>query len=456
VSPSIRARLTLWYTAVLTLVLAAAGVGFYGAHSRLRLVPVDEDLADADALVARLLPIELDEGLDLAAAARDALEDVEVVGRPLAVFDTTGARLAGEWGALPLPTGPGGVPDRTVSVRTTGGPFRLRWALHRHGDVAFRVGAARPLAPVEAELAALRRTLLVGSLFALALAAGGGWWIARAALRPLTAMAAQASRITDRTPGQRLAASNPTDELGRLARSFNELLARLELVIARQRRFMADAAHELRSPVSVARAAAEVTLRRDRPEEEYRDGLSVVAAQMRHLARIVEDMFTLARADAASLPLERDLLYLDELVADCVKDARLLAAPKQVEVDRAGPEDIEIRGDERLLRQMLMNLLDNAVRHTPSRGRVRVELRALPEALEVAVADGGDGIPEGDRDRIFERFVRLDESRRPSAGAGLGLPIARTIAEGHGGTLAIERSDGSGSTFVARLPRIPP
>ena len=354
---------------------------------------------------------------------------------------------------LPPPRTGAGRPDG--QREDDGRPFRLRWALHRHGDVAFHVGAARSLAPVEAELAALRRTLLAGSLFALALAAGGGWWIARAALRPVTAMAEQASRITDRTPGQRLAAANPTDELGRLAGSFNELLARLELVIARQRRFMADASHELRTPVSVARTAAEVTLRREgRPEEEYRDGLAVVAAQMRHLARIVEDMFTLARADADSLPLGRDLLYLDELAADCVKDARLLAAPKGVEVDLGGPEDIEIRGDERLLRQMLMNLLDNAVRHTPPR-------RSRPGgAPRPAGSLRGRGRRRGRRHTRSRSRPHLREVRPPRrvappfGGAGLGLSLARAIAEGHGGTLVVAGSDASGSTFVARLPRL--
>ncbi len=456
-TPSIRARLTFWYTAVLSLVLAAAGLGFYVLQSRLRLAPLDEDLAEADAMVARLLPIELDEGLDLAAAARDALEDIEVPGRPLAVFDGAGARLAGEWGDLPSPPAEALARDGVFSLPTSGGPFRLRWALHRHRDVTYGVGAARSLAPVEKELAALRQALLAGSLLALVLAAGGGWWIARGALRPVTAMAEQASRITDRTPGLRLAAANPADELGRLARSFNELLGRLEAALAGQRRFMADASHELRTPVSVARTAAEVTLqRKDRPEEEYRDALAVIAAQMRGLARIVEDMFILARADAVGLPLELAPLYLDEIVAGCGKEARLLTAPKEIEVDCVGPEELEALGDERLLRQMLMNLLHNAVRHTPPRGRVVVEVRAGPGAFEVAVIDGGGGIPEADRDRIFERFVRLDESRRPSEGAGLGLPIARAIAEGHGGTLVLTRSDEAGSTFLVRLPRVRP
>ncbi len=457
-TPSIRARLALWYMAVLGLVLAASAAGFYVVQWRLHLAPLDEELAAADALAARALAIELDEGLDLATAARDALEDFEVPGRPLAVFDTAAAHLAGDWKNLPPPAAEGlGERDGTITVQVSTGPFRIRWERHRHRDITYRIGAARSLASVERNLAALRRALLAGALFALVLAAGGGWWIARGALRPVTAMAAQASLITDRTPGQRLAAGNPGDELGQLARSFNELLARLESALAGQRRFMADASHELRTPVSVARSAAEVTLRqKGRAEEEYRDALTVVAAQMRRLARIVEDMFTLARADAVGLPLEFGPLYLDELAADCVKEARLLAAPKEVEVDLGGPEDLEALGDERLIRQMLMNLLDNAVRHTPPRGRVRLDLRAAPEAFELAVTDGGAGIPEAQRERIFERFVRLDESRGPSEGAGLGLPIARAIAEAHGGTLAITRSDPSGSTFLVQLPRVPP
>jgi signal transduction histidine kinase len=265
-------------------------------------------------------------------------------------------------------------------------------------------------------------------------------------------MAGQARRITDRTPGFKLMAPNPRDELGLLAGAFNELLARLESALSQQRQFMADASHELRTPVSIARTAIEVTLaRQGRPEEEYRDALRVVHDQMRRLSRIVEDLFTLARADAGGLPVERSPLYLDELVADCVKEAKVLAAPKEVELDWKGPSDLEIRGDERLLREMLMNLLDNAIRHTPNGGWVRVELADGTSAVDVSVMDSGEGIPEAERERVFERFVRLRPTQAGDGG-GLGLPIARVIAEAHGGTLRLARSGPSGSTFLARLP----
>lgn len=453
-SLSIRNRLSLWYTAVLSLVLAAAAGTFYLVHSRSRLAQVDQELARAGALAARTVVTELEEGSGLGEAADEVIKTIDMPGVSLAVFDAAGLPLAGRWQALPQWTGAAlGQPSHpTLTVETPAGSFRLYHAQHSHQGATFGVGVAQSLAALARELAALRHALAGSVLFALLLAAGGARWIARAALRPVELMAAQARRITDRTPGLRLASPNPRDQLGLLARAFNDLLARLESALSQQRQFMADASHELRTPVSIARTAIEVTLgRQGRPEDEYRDALGVVRDQMRRLSRIVEDLFTLARADVGGLPVERSSLYLDELVADCVKEAKVLAAPKAVEVDWRGPSDLEVNGDERLLREMLINLLDNAIRHTPREGWVRVELVAVNDAVEVAVTDSGEGIPEADRERVFERFVRLRPSQA-GEGGGLGLPIARSIAEAHGGTLALARSDAPGSTFLVRLP----
>ncbi len=454
-SPSIRARLTLWYTAVLSVVLAVSAAASYLVYARSRQAAIDEELVRAEALVARLMTKELLEGVPLPEAAHDALEDLIGAGRLLAVFDEKGVHLFGPWDGLPPARGQelGEADHATHTVEAAVGPFRVRRARHRHEQTTYHVGVAQSLADLRLALAGLRQALLGGVLFALLLAAGGGFWIARGALRPVSRMAEQARGITDRTPGFRLHSGTAADELSVLASAFNDLVGRLETALAQQRQFMADASHELRTPVSVARTAIEVGLgRAGRSEAEYRDSLAVVGEQMRRLTRLVEDMFTLARADVAPLPLEPERLYLDELVAGCVKEARLLAAGKSVELLSTGPLDLETTGDERRLRQMLMNLLENAIRHTPPGGRVRVDLVSRPDAAEIAVSDTGPGIPDGDGERIFERFVRLDAARRPSDGAGLGLPIARVIAEAHGGTLVLARSDASGSTFLARLP----
>lgn len=456
-SLSIRARLTLWYTAVLSLILILSAAALYLVHSRSRMTLLDEELARAAAMVARILPPELEEGLELAQAAPDALEDIEMPGRLVAVFDGAGARLAGRWGVLPgVGVSDLGEEGGATTVRTPAGSFRVYRARHRYKNTSYQVAVAESLATVDRELVGLRNTLLGGVLFALLLAGGGGIGIARGALRPVALMAVQAQSISDRTPGSRLTPANPLDELGLLARSFNDLLSRLETVISLQRQFMADASHELRTPVSIARTAIEVTLgRHGRTEEEYRDSLGVVREQMRRLSHIVEDLFTLARADAAGLPLDRRPVYLDELVADCLRETKLLAAPRGVSLAWHGPSDLEISADEQLLRQMLVNLLANAIRHTPSGGWVRVDLVERGDAVEVEVADSGEGIPESERERIFERFVRLDSSGGHD-GSGLGLPIARAIVEAHGGSLSLARSDASGSTFLARLPRPKP
>lgn len=449
-SLSIRARLTVWYTAVLSLALAAAGISFYFVQWRLRMAALDADLARVQGLVVRKVTMELADEASLSEAAQDAIEDVHVPGLPVAVFDGTGRMLAGDW-ALGQPRTEG---IGNGAAGTPAGDFRVEWERRAAGSNAFSVAVAAPRAPVERELALLRRALASGAFAALVLAAAGGWWIARGALGPVGAMARRAGEISDRTPGARLSAPNPHDELGRLAQAFNELLARLEAALAAQRRFMADASHELRTPVSIARTAADVTLSLpERTEPEYRDALGVVASQGRRLTRMVEDMFLLARADAVGLRLQPGPLYLDELVAECVRDAQVLGAPRAVRVDWERSGDLPLSADEGLLRQLLMNLLDNGVRHSPAQGRVRVDLVVSPTAYQVEVTDSGGGIPEADRDRVFERFVRLDPSGRSPEGAGLGLPIARAIAEAHGGGLVLGRSDASGSTFHLSLPR---
>jgi signal transduction histidine kinase len=169
---------------------------------------------------------------------------------------------------------------------------------------------------------------------------------------------------------------------------------------------------------------------------------------------MVDDMLTLARADASGLQVEVADLYLDELLAECVRDAAVLACERGVEVRCANAVERPFRGDERLLRQMLMNLLDNAIRHTPREGAVEACLTGGDGVVEIAVSDGGPGVPPEDRERIFERFVRVDAARSRAGGAGLGLPIARCIAEAHWGTLSLERSGPAGSTFIARLPAV--
>jgi signal transduction histidine kinase len=242
------------------------------------------------------------------------------------------------------------------------------------------------------------------------------------------------------------------DELGQLARAFNGLVARLRAALQTQRQFMADASHELRTPVSIIRTAADVTLSREqRDEAEYREALVMAGAQSRRLGTLVEDMLVLARADAGAYPLRPVELYLDDVVGQCRRAVDVLAAERGITVTSTGATDVSVRGDEELLRRLMVNLLQNAVQHSPKGGAVTIDISPNGSRVYVRVADSGAGIPEADQARIFDRFVQLDPSRR-AEGTGLGLTIAKWIADVHQGSLSLESSGPGGSTFCVVLP----
>jgi len=285
----------------------------------------------------------------------------------------------------------------------------------------------------------------------------GGYFLARKSLAPVVAMSSQAGRIGAANLHERLAVPNEKDELGHLALSFNSLLDRLDESFERQRRFMADASHELRTPVAILRGEAEVSLSRPvRAPEEYRESLTVLHGEAQRLTQIVEDLFTLTRADAGQYPLTTRDFYLEELVADGVHSARTLALAKNIKLTCEITQELPIHADESLLRRMILNLLDNAIKYTSANGSVSVACILSGKEYAVSITDTGPGIPTELQPRIFERFFRADKARSRSetdgSGAGLGLSIARWIAEAHLGRLELTRSDASGSTFTVFLP----
>jgi signal transduction histidine kinase len=275
-------------------------------------------------------------------------------------------------------------------------------------------------------------------------------------------MTARAGHISESTLQERLAVQNPYDELGRLATTFNGLLDRLNLAFERQRRFIADASHELRTPLAILQGESEVALSNPaRSPEEYRESLNVLQHETRRLARIVEDMFTLTRADAGQYPVNPRELYLDELVTECAHSVRTLAAAKSIALAVEPSRELPISGDESLLSRMLMNLLDNAIKYTPSGGTITIATSAAAGGAQVTVTNDGPGIAPEFHSRIFERFFRADQARTranstsgSTSGAGLGLSIAKWIAEAHHGSLILTRSDASGTVFTVSLPAI--
>jgi two-component system OmpR family sensor kinase len=449
---SLRARLTLWYTLALMAVLCLAGAEVLRQQGRLGIRRVDRELEVLNTTVANLLQEELSEDLEVASATEEVIHTLAAPGRAVAVFDRSGQAIGAHWEGLTLADLPTPQPAGSAwTARTSAGDWRIFSRSRQFDDIALTIAVASPLSDVLRERHEFVEAMWVGIPTAIALAAAGGLWLASIGLRPITEMAHRAASIP-LSGMQDLGESTRNDELGQLASAFNGLVARLRAALSTQRQFMADASHELRTPVSVIRSAADVILSREhREEDEYREALTIVGGEARRVSRLVEDMLVLGRADAGGYSLQRARLYLDELVNDCGRSVDLLAAERGVILECSLPAEIPFVGDEDLLRRMLVNLMQNAVQHSPAGGSVRVVVTTNGQAATISVTDQGAGIAPADRQRVFDRFVQVDPSRHGS-GAGLGLPIARWIAEAHGGSLVLESSSASGSTFRIDLP----
>jgi heavy metal sensor kinase len=468
---SVRVRLMLWYMSVLTLVLVGFSVVLYVMVARSLYADLDDDLRLSLETVTVKLVRELGESKSERQAALDAINELST-REAAAVFNSSGALIAEQpaqgdiharlpagdsvpAGDIRLETESQRIGSRAISRRVAA---QLIYAAAK--DAPYVLVVSEPFDSVTDGLGAIRDMLYITVPGALLISGLGGWFLARRSLASVVAMSERARRISAESLEQRLPVVNPRDELGRLASSFNELLARLDESFSHQRRFMADASHELRTPLSIMRTATDVTLEREgRAEGEYRDALKVIDEQVRRLTRIVEDMFTLARADVGRQGLHPCDFYLDELITETARAADVLASRKKVAITVAPVAETPFQGDEGLLRQMLLNLLDNAVKHTPAGGSIHVSLAREDARYSITVSDTGTGIPVEAQPHIFERFYRVDKARSRaeavhggSSGAGLGLSIASWIAEAHGGHLVLQHSGEAGSTFVASLP----
>jgi signal transduction histidine kinase len=450
---SLRTRLTVWYALTLGLGLGLFSIALLRQQERIGFRRVDRELAALGAAATSVLNDELHEQPDRRLAALDLIGTFSTPGRLLVVTDAGGSVLAANWSGLepqPMPPIADAMP-RIWTVASGAGSWRLRAHGETFGAARLGIVVGMPLADLQREHAEAREAMIIGVPIALLLATGGGLWLATIGLRPIAEMAAKAARLPS-TGEEDLGRPARSDELGRLALAFNGLVARLRAALATQRQFMADASHELRTPVAVVQTTADVTLSRaHRDEAEYRDAVAVMGGEARRLGRLVEDMLVLARADAGAYPLRMVDLYIDEIVAECARTFEVVARQRGIRLVVQPLPEMELRGDEELLRRLVINVLRNAIQHTAPDGEVVITAEKAGDRAVIRIADGGTGIPDADRDRIFQRFVQLDPSRRTD-GAGLGLPIASWIANVHQGTLTLEATGIHGSTFRIMLP----
>ena len=482
-TPSIRWRIALWFGAALALGLALFATAGFAFVARSSLASTDDTLDEAlDAVEsalnleesARRPPSEYLARLVQHFRFRDMRVAIlnRATGHVYFSIDTTAqaptdVRAASSGAALTRAHVPLEPPDmRTLMLRAPqsdedvysvdAGPTQVRVMVRpvRLGHLSLVLGAAHGLRGRERVLHELAVALLAGIPVLLLVAIAGGWLLARQNLYPVAAMTERAATIGAANLHERLPVKNARDELGRLATVFNDLLARLDQAFELQRQFMADASHELRTPVAIMSGEAELALSRDeRSTAELRTALVNIRHEARRLKRIVDDLFLLARANAGEQLLAPSSLYLGDLARECLQTVRSLAAAKDIALHYDGADELPYIGDEALLRRMVMNLLDNAIKYTPSGGLVTLRATSRDGRYVVDVVDTGRGIPPEAQARLFDRFYRARVERdKTDGGAGLGLAIAHWIAESHGGTITLVRSDATGSTFRIELP----
>jgi heavy metal sensor kinase len=423
---SLKLRLTLWYALALAVVMAA-----YGAFVYLSL---------RHALYA-----DLDDRLH---------EEIEVL--PVVVRSSDGAVrwTAYEHGGedadaarIEVLAADGRLLYRSPGFRDGHG-MRVRTEDKTVDGERVRIRAARSEEPIRHELNELLAVLLLGLPLGVGVAALGGYLLARRALRPVGRMAERAETITADRLSERLPIANPQDEMGRLAAVFNATLARLEASFDQLRRFTADASHEMRTPLAALKAVGEVGLSKAHEPAACREVVGSMLEEVDRLTRLVDSLLTLSRADAGKASIDRASVDLVALAEEVRQLLCVLADEKRQAVRVEGTGAVFVSCDRAILRQAIINVLDNAIRHSPDGRPIRIVVERGPAGPSIAVVDEGPGIAPEHLPRIFDRFYRIDPARsRDAGGTGLGLAIAKWAVEANGGRIEVESEIGRGSTF---------
>jgi two-component system, OmpR family, heavy metal sensor histidine kinase CusS len=446
---SIRWRLTVWNAVGVAVVLVGfaalvywlAGRAFRQqadrtAEAAFRLVETDPRMATNAPERAKYWVREFDEHMGVLAAIYGP------DGSPLAAHPGVASRgLSGEVAVRRLETDP------------DGHRWRLAVDAVRAGDQDVHILLLVPLRNQEADLAALGRAMLLAIPVGLVATAGLAYLLARGAVAPVDQLRRTTEQITADRLHERLPVHNPDDELGQLASTVNTMIGRLERSFAEIKRFTADASHELRTPLTAIRTEAEVALAGDPTKEELRGIIESMLEESGRMARLTDQLLTLARDDAGVVPRPLERLSITSLASEVVDTLRPLADARRVDIAFEESETLgTVVGDSVRLRQVVVNLIDNAIKYTPPGGSVRVGTAEVDGEVRLTVADTGEGIPAEHLPRVFDRFYRVDKARsRELGGTGLGLSIARSIVTAHGGAIALTSVEGVGTTATVTI-----
>ena len=456
---SIRAKLTLWYLGIATAVLMAFAIAIYAYLSRGLLNTIDTSLWNHAERLAQATghPSSNDEP-STAGVLMFAPQFVSIVNRGGEVTDS-----------ISDPEGHQ-VPIITEALERAAAEFKpqynevlvspserariITWPARDEDGEMFFVVVGQSLKELQRAQRHLLILLAISNPIALLLASLGGLWLAHEALKPVDRLTRAAERIGRGNFSERVEEPRTTDEIGRLAATFNEMISKLERAFERERRFTADASHELRTPLAVLRGDIEVALRRDRSVEEYKRVLNSSLEEIERITRLTDDLLTLVRSDAGDKVVELAPVRLDRLAAEVHAYIQPLAEAAGVALACEGTQSaIVVEGDEKRLKQLLVNLLENAIKYTPAGGSARLSLATQDSSTVIEVSDTGRGIPAASLPHVFERFYRQTDPRDSRvSGFGLGLAISKWIVDAHQGSIEAESAEGKGSRFVVRLP----
>ncbi len=459
---NVRTRLTAWYVAVLAGVLllyvgGASALVFFQLRSELDHFGID-DLETVEGL----LSFGADGRLSLHSDYHDHPYPANMQDRLLEVWSGDGTLLYRNelLGNRALGEKPGasegsdGYSIRTIRM-SDGIPARVVSKKHLLDERSTLIRVGYSEEPLWGHFWQIAIGMIAGLPLALGLAGVGGYFLARRFLSPLERMAHRVNEINAARLSARLDVENPYDELGALAKAFNETLARLEGSFEQLRRFTSDASHELRTPLTAIRSVGEVGLQRHGGIEDYRETIGSMLEEVGRLSQLVDSLLTISRAESGQVQLARVAISLLPFVRDTVSVLDVLVEEKGQLLTMEGDERVQVQADGAILRQVLLNLLDNAIKYSPSGTciSVRVSLRNDQRMAAVEITDHGPGIAPEHREKVFDRFYRIDEGRsREAGGTGLGLAIAKWGAEIHGGQLDFRCPTAGGCEFRLQLP----
>ncbi len=487
---SIRVKLTLWYALILGITLIGSGIAAYLITRETMIQNIDQSLRnealwvnefiEPKAKKIRLKRAAIKELLEVKRAARAdtdrviiAISDSEKAisddmwnkiyqhtllspqRHYIQILDRNGDVLYRSQSLHDYQLGYPEIPYQWINVVTAGGPDNnlVRLALMQTDYV--KIFVAYPLAPVYDVLDSVFYNILIIAPIALLISIIGGWFLGRKSLRPVDTLTKAAKEITAQNLNQRLPALDVDDELGRLTVQFNDMIERLQKSFLQVQQFSADASHELRTPLTIMRGEIEIALRSQRMSKHSRELISSIYDELLRLSSIVESLMLLIKSDTGSLVFVMKPVHLDELIQELCEDAQTLAKSKTIEVSLEYSEAATINGDLTRLKQVFLNLIDNAIKYTPAHGTVTLSLINDSGNACVTIKDTGIGIPADEREKIFTRFYRVQHSNsslEDVGGSGLGLSIAKWIIEAHHGSIDVQSREGQGSTFTVKLP----